>query len=237
MQSEESEIVIGNDCVILYRAYLNPTKKITIENNVGVGGYSQIFTHGAWQNVLKGYPNKFSPITIKDNAWIPWNVMILPGVIIGKNAIIGAGSVITKNIPDNVFAAGNPAVIKSKNIKKKEPNEKEKNKIMIEILESFHNYAKNFLKNPNKIEKSNHGSNQHITVSFKDKSQIAYAIKWNSTPKNKKTILVSFKISEKIKSIKKIEWIELDTLKSNVTSDAGNSFQSFLKRFGIRIKI
>jgi len=237
MQSEESEISIGNDCVILYRAYLNPTKKISIGNNVGIGGYSQIFTHGAWQNILKGYPNKFSPIVIKDNVWIPWNVMILPGVTIGKNAIIGAGSVITKNIPDNVFAAGNPAIIKSKNIKKKEPNEKEKNKIMVEIIDSFHNYAKNFLKNPNKIEKSNHANNQHITISFKDKSQIAYAIKWDSTPKNKKTILVSFKIPEKIKSIKKTEWIELDTLESNVSSETGKNFQSFLKRFGIRIKI
>lgn len=48
------------------------------------------------------------PITIGDNVWIGGGVSIMPGVNIGKNAVIGAGSVVTHNIPEGVVAVGNP---------------------------------------------------------------------------------------------------------------------------------
>ncbi len=48
------------------------------------------------------------PISIGNNVWIGGSVVILPGVAIGDNAVIGAGSVVTKDIPGNVIAAGNP---------------------------------------------------------------------------------------------------------------------------------
>lgn len=48
-------------------------------------------------------------VTIGDNVWIGGNVVINPGVIIGNNCVIGSGSVVTKNIPDNSIAVGNPA--------------------------------------------------------------------------------------------------------------------------------
>ena len=48
------------------------------------------------------------PIFVGDNVWFGGNVIVLPGVTIGNNSVIGAGSVVTKNIPDNVVAVGNP---------------------------------------------------------------------------------------------------------------------------------
>ena len=48
-------------------------------------------------------------VTVGDNVWIGGSVTIVPGVHIGNNVVIGAGSVATKDIPDNVVAAGNPA--------------------------------------------------------------------------------------------------------------------------------
>lgn len=51
------------------------------------------------------------PINIEDNVWIGAHSVIFPGVTIGKNSIIGAGSVVTKNIPENVIAFGNPCKI------------------------------------------------------------------------------------------------------------------------------
>lgn len=48
------------------------------------------------------------PVTIEDNVWIDASSVILPGVTIGKNSVIGAGSIVTKDIPANVVAVGNP---------------------------------------------------------------------------------------------------------------------------------
>lgn len=57
------------------------------------------------------------PIIIGNNVWIGANVTVLPGVTIGNNCTIGAGSVVTKDIPENTIAVGNPCkVIKSINI-------------------------------------------------------------------------------------------------------------------------
>ena len=49
-----------------------------------------------------------APVTIDDNCWIGANVTICPGVTIGKNSVIGAGSVVIHDIPENSVAAGNP---------------------------------------------------------------------------------------------------------------------------------
>lgn len=59
------------------------------------------------------------PVIIGDNVWVTSNVTILPGVTIGNNTVIGAGSVVTRDIPSGVFAAGNPCkVIKQIDFKK-----------------------------------------------------------------------------------------------------------------------
>lgn len=51
------------------------------------------------------------PVVIEDHVWIGSNVVILPGVTIGRNSVIGAGSIVTKDIPQDVVAAGNPCRI------------------------------------------------------------------------------------------------------------------------------
>ena len=51
------------------------------------------------------------PVTISDDVWIGANVIILPGVCVGRGAIIGAGAVVTKNVPEYAIVAGNPAKI------------------------------------------------------------------------------------------------------------------------------
>ncbi|WP_336688778.1 MULTISPECIES: sugar O-acetyltransferase [unclassified Chryseobacterium] len=51
------------------------------------------------------------PITVGDNVWFGGNVVVLPGISIGNNSVIGAGSVVTKDIPDNVVTVGNPCKV------------------------------------------------------------------------------------------------------------------------------
>ncbi|WP_150322079.1 acyltransferase, partial [Enterobacter hormaechei] len=59
----------------------------------------------------KQYPTEYPKTLIKKGASVGANATILPGITIGYNSIIGAGSVVTKDIPDNVIVAGNPAKI------------------------------------------------------------------------------------------------------------------------------
>ena len=70
---------------------------------------------GIENNNLGGYKNwdvvKRSPIIVKRKAWIGFNVIILKGVTIGEGAVVGAGSVVTKDVPDYAVVAGNPAKI------------------------------------------------------------------------------------------------------------------------------
>src|SRR5919205_3884118 len=167
MQSEKGQIEVGNDCVILYRSYLNTTRKILIGNGVGIGGYCLIFTHSAWQNVLDGNPYKFADVKIKDNAWLPWNVTVLPGVIINQDVTVGSGSVITKSLPTSVFAAGIPAkVIQKKDVKRL--STEHKHIIALEILSDFREYALHYLKLKNVVVKNSHS----FAISFRSKRLI-----------------------------------------------------------------
>jgi len=62
--------------------------------------------------LLRKNGEQFSiPVTICDDVWIGSNVVILPGITIGKNSVIGAGSIVTKDIPENVVAVGNPCYV------------------------------------------------------------------------------------------------------------------------------
>jgi acetyltransferase-like isoleucine patch superfamily enzyme/DNA-directed RNA polymerase subunit RPC12/RpoP len=86
---------------------LNFKNLIVIEDNVLLAGYDQILTHSF---VLFGYEHEgFTPVVIKKGARIGINVCILSGVTIGENSVIGAGSVVTSNIPPNCLAVGVPA--------------------------------------------------------------------------------------------------------------------------------
>ena len=84
--------------------------KVRVGDNVFIAPHVGIYTAGhpldiGQRNAGLEYAR---PITIGNNVWIGGHVVLLPGVSIGDNTIIGAGSVVTKNIPANVLAVGNP---------------------------------------------------------------------------------------------------------------------------------
>lgn len=92
------------DCIMLDVA------PITIGDNVLFGPRVGVYTagHPIDAEIRTSGLEFGSPITIGDNVWIGGNVVINPGVVIGNNVIVGSGSVVTKDLPDNVVAAGNP---------------------------------------------------------------------------------------------------------------------------------
>lgn len=101
---------IGNETFINHNACLMDCAPITIGKHCFIGPNCGMYT--AIHPIVAKERNQglemAKPITIKDNVWIGGDVTILPGVTIGEGSVIGAKSLVTKDIPANVIAVGNP---------------------------------------------------------------------------------------------------------------------------------
>lgn len=106
-------IHIGNNSYINYNATFLDTVNINIGNYVFIAPNVSIFTihHPLGYKLRNQRIDYTAPVTIKDNTWICGNVTILPGVTIGSGCVIGANSLVTKDIPDNSLAYGSPAKV------------------------------------------------------------------------------------------------------------------------------
>jgi galactoside O-acetyltransferase len=131
---ENSEMKIGNRVLINDGTTFYCTTGITIGNDVMISWGStivdsnmhsivsidrlketknarkEIENHTMGQNVDRS-TIKCAPVVIKDKAWIGFNCIIMKGVTIGEGAVVGAGSVVTKDVPDYAVVGGNPAQV------------------------------------------------------------------------------------------------------------------------------
>ena len=106
-------IEVGENFFANYNCTIIDVAKVKIGDNCQLAPNVAIYTaghpvHPDSRNSLYEYG---IGVTIGDNVWIGGNTVILPGVHIGSNTVIGAGSVVTKDIPDWVIAAGNPCKV------------------------------------------------------------------------------------------------------------------------------
>ncbi|WP_151822115.1 WxcM-like domain-containing protein [Acinetobacter oleivorans] len=104
----ENDVQIGNNVTIKSGVYV--WDGITLEDNVFVGP-SVTFTNDKTPR-SKQYPDEFLKTIVEQGASIGGNATILPGIKIGRNALVGAGAVVTKDVPENAIVVGNPAIIK-----------------------------------------------------------------------------------------------------------------------------
>ena len=110
--ADEGKIIVGN-CVFMNRnVSITSKKSINIEDNVTIANNVVIVDH---DHKRTGNVNTelfiAKPVQIEKNVWIGANAVILKGVRIGKNSVIAAGSVVTKDVEENVLVAGVPARI------------------------------------------------------------------------------------------------------------------------------
>jgi len=129
--SESSFFSIGDHSSIFPYCWIEPGEGIFIGENVGIGGHTLMFTHGSWPNYVEGGPVSFGSITIENDVWLPWRVFILPNVKIGAGVIVGANSLINKDIEECTLVAGSPAKV-IKKIIKQDIDKVEKMNVIIE---------------------------------------------------------------------------------------------------------
>ena len=103
-------MTIGKNVTINKGATILSPGKVVIEDNVLIAPEVKITTvdHDLYDRHNLFH---FGQVTIKENAWICIGAIICPGVTIGRNAVVAAGAVVTKDVPDNVVVGGIPARI------------------------------------------------------------------------------------------------------------------------------
>lgn len=103
----ENDVIIGDNVTVKSGVYL--WDGIKVEDNVFIGP-CVAFTNDKYPR-SKHFPEEFSKILVKEGASIGANATILPGLTLGKYCMIGAGSVVTKDVPPYALVVGNPAKV------------------------------------------------------------------------------------------------------------------------------
>ncbi|PZF72629.1 sugar O-acetyltransferase [Taibaiella soli] len=107
-----TEITVGKNVFINQNCTLYDLGGLTIEDDVMIGPNVNIITTGhSLDPVQRRTVTIGKPIIIKRNVWIAAGVTVIGGVTIGENAVVAAGSVVTKNVPANTLVGGNPAKV------------------------------------------------------------------------------------------------------------------------------
>jgi acetyltransferase-like isoleucine patch superfamily enzyme len=104
-----AQLRIGRATFVNYGVSLSAHQELTIGSNCLIGQYTIIMDSDYHDIVTRAMPGRCLPVTIEDNVWLGARVIVLPGVRIGQGSVVGAGSVVTKDIPAGCVAAGNPA--------------------------------------------------------------------------------------------------------------------------------
>jgi len=105
----DAVLKVGARCVF-HNNYINLARPITIGDDVGLSPGSELLTHGFWYSILEGYPQLYAGITIGNNVHIGQRSMVLQGVRIANNTVVGANSTVTKSLlEEHAIYAGTPA--------------------------------------------------------------------------------------------------------------------------------
>lgn len=129
-----AKLKIG-DRVVCHTGHINLASPVTIGNDVGLSHDVDLITHGFWYSVLEGYPRTFKSIDIGNNVIIGWKTVIMSGVTIADNIVVGSHSTVTKSLLQSKGIYGGTPAKLIKTIE--EPSESEKIAILEGIISDF----------------------------------------------------------------------------------------------------
>ena len=143
--STQSKIILHDRVHIFPFAVIDPSRKVEIGEESGVGPGSSIFTHSSYKSKLDGYPVELGEVNIGKGVWLSSDVFISQSVTIGDDAVIGTGTVVSRDIPPGMLVASAPARL----IKRKEEfivnyTEQEKFLMLVDIIDEFCQYLSDF---------------------------------------------------------------------------------------------
>lgn len=104
-------IYLGDHVYLNFSCTILDNNEVRIGHRVMIGPNVQFYTAAhplQAESRIQGWETA-KPIVVEDNAWLGGGVIVLPGVVIGRNAVVGAGAVVTRHVPANTVVAGNPA--------------------------------------------------------------------------------------------------------------------------------
>ena len=122
------EVTFGNHCAVNEFVHILGGGGVAMGDGVWIASHSSLIsvTHPTDVEFIGDHPNIVAPIVIEDHVWIGSRATILPGVKLGKSCVIGAGAVVTKDVPPYAIVTGVPATIQRyKNIEPKYPSSQE----------------------------------------------------------------------------------------------------------------
>jgi acetyltransferase-like isoleucine patch superfamily enzyme len=108
----EKKIAIGENTYINRNSFIDASEQIRIGRGVGIGPrcYITDHDHGTEPNIpVMDQPLISAPTTISDGVWLGAGCIVLKGVTIGKNTVVGAGSIVVRDLPPDIIAEGRPA--------------------------------------------------------------------------------------------------------------------------------
>jgi len=107
-QNPDANLTIGDRCTI-HNNFINVCEPVIIGNDVGLSPETSILTHGYWMSVLEGFPASFAGVKIGNGVIIGYRSLIMMGVSIADECVIGAQSVVARSLIEKGIYAGSPA--------------------------------------------------------------------------------------------------------------------------------
>ena len=102
-------LTIGDRSALMDGCFVNVCEPVSLGSDTALSNNVTVLTHSTWHSALTGGTPLFAPVAIGDDVIVYVNAVVGPGVRVGNHCTIGAGAVVTRNVPDRSTAFGNPA--------------------------------------------------------------------------------------------------------------------------------